>query len=209
MTPAEAVVMDDLMERGYTREQAARALVALTLPEDHDFMAELEWARTTSVARPGGLEAGWLQAEAARRAGLRYLSRHESAREELEEAVSFEIDEPCKVYGIEWRVARKLHRCACCGHPIPPGAQYRVDSYVGDHTAASEKCCFACAVILWEMMKAYGTHPTPSWACEFLREGLEHRRYRREPEQARARSWVAGILRRNRVAYRTIKERRL
>ena len=33
MTPDEAVLMDLLLERGYTREQAARALVALTLPE--------------------------------------------------------------------------------------------------------------------------------------------------------------------------------
>lgn len=33
MTPSEAVVMDWLLERGYTREQAARALVALTLLE--------------------------------------------------------------------------------------------------------------------------------------------------------------------------------
>lgn len=32
MTPAESVVMDWLLERGYTREQAARALVALRSP---------------------------------------------------------------------------------------------------------------------------------------------------------------------------------
>lgn len=39
MTPAEAVLMDDLMERGYTREQAARALVALAARHPHRLAA--------------------------------------------------------------------------------------------------------------------------------------------------------------------------
>ena len=70
MTPAEAVLMDDLMERGYTREQAARALVALTLPEPYPNDTELKWARKQERSRPGHLESAWIQAEAERRGYL-------------------------------------------------------------------------------------------------------------------------------------------
>ena len=67
MTPAEAVLMDDLMERGYTREQAARALVALTLPEPHP--SELDGPRRSEHIRSMSHSAQ-LQAEAERRGYL-------------------------------------------------------------------------------------------------------------------------------------------
>lgn len=74
MTPAEAVVMDWLLERGYTREQAARALVALTLSEPTLFEAT-SWRdfahhhadKFGSVVDTG---SAWLQAEAERRGYL-------------------------------------------------------------------------------------------------------------------------------------------
>lgn len=73
MTPGEAVVMDWLLERGYTREQAARALVALTLPEPDPNDGELKWARglrSDSSAAPSHMESAWIQAEAERRGYL-------------------------------------------------------------------------------------------------------------------------------------------
>lgn len=52
MTPSEAVILDWLMERGYTREQAARALVALTLPEPDEDAKERErsWLERSGTA---------------------------------------------------------------------------------------------------------------------------------------------------------------
>lgn len=72
MTPAEAVLMDLLLERGYTREQAARALVALTLPEPS--AESLEWERGRVSMSPANLDAlaGAFQAEAER---LGYLPK--------------------------------------------------------------------------------------------------------------------------------------
>lgn len=59
MTPDEAVLMDLLLERGYTREQAARALVALTLPEPT--VAFLGMERNVEDRTPAGQQ--WMAAE--------------------------------------------------------------------------------------------------------------------------------------------------
>lgn len=119
--------------------------------------------------------------------------------------MNFEIDDPCTVYVVRWMEARKPHRCACCYTLIQAGAQYRRDHMVSDGRGSDEACCFCCAVALWQMAQWFGSHPSPAWAMEFIRESLEHRNYRRDPQQARMRSLLAGMVRRNRVSERVTR----
>lgn len=115
--------------------------------------------------------------------------------------MSFEVDDPCPVYEVHWRIARKPHRCECCDTAIPPGAQYRRDHMVSDGSASDEACCFACAVALHLLMARHGSHPSPSWAVDFLRECL-HDSYL-SPDAKRVegveRDMLAGMLRRHRA----------
>lgn len=51
MTPTESVLWDAMLQAGYTERQAARALVALTLPEQSKEMLEKErWWRDNGAA---------------------------------------------------------------------------------------------------------------------------------------------------------------
>lgn len=113
--------------------------------------------------------------------------------------MNLDSDEVCDVYERRWHVARKSHRCQCCGYLIPAGAQYERHHWVDGGTAGDEACCWACASGLWLLMTTYGSHPSPRWAMEFLREEVTDAM----PERGTLeRNVLAGMLRRNRAALR-------
>lgn len=115
--------------------------------------------------------------------------------------MSFELhyDEACDVYERQWHVARKPHRCQCCGYLIPAGAQYERHHWVDEGTAGDEACCWSCAAGLWLLLQAYRWHPSPRWAVECLREEVSDAM----PERgALERDVLAGMLRRSRAALR-------
>jgi hypothetical protein len=117
----------------------------------------------------------------------------------------FDVDDydgECDVYRMHWHVARKPHRCACCGYLVPAGAQYQRHNMVGDGYASSEACCWACAAGLWQLMEEHRTHPSPSWAIEFLRNEIGQLARCEHDEVAMERDVLAGMVRRNRAACR-------
>lgn len=114
-------------------------------------------------------------------------------------SLDLDSDQVCDVYERRWHVARKPHRCQCCGYRIPAGAQYERHHWVDEGTAGDEACCWACAAGLWLLMAAYGSHPAPRWAMEFL---FEETADTMPPRGSLERDVLAGMLHRNRAALR-------
>jgi hypothetical protein len=113
-----------------------------------------------------------------------------------------DYDGVCDVYETHWHVARKTHRCACCGYRIPAGAQYQRHHMVDGGSARDEACCWACAAGLWRIMQEHNTHPAPSWAMEFLRDEIGQLARCEHGEVAKERDVLAGMVRRNRATCR-------
>lgn len=74
--------------------------------------------------------------------------------------VSYE--ERCSVWRETTPIARKPHRCDCCGGAIAKGEQYRRVFLAVDGHASAEKECTACWSIAAAYQAAHGMRWTPS-----------------------------------------------
>lgn len=72
------------------------------------------------------------------------------------------FDEPCSVWTEKTVVARKVHRCDCCGGAIVKGEAYLRHFSVFDGYLTSEKSCLPCAEMTKRFAKAHsGQAGTP------------------------------------------------
>ena len=82
-------------------------------------------------------------------------------------------DDPVEAYRESAHTARKAHSCSGCGATIQKGEAYCRLFYVADHSASSEKECFACWWTRHEFWEAHSGGPLP-WALEeYLHECIE------------------------------------
>ena len=85
--------------------------------------------------------------------------------------IDYEDYDAARVWRDSHRVARKDHRCSCCGGPIPTGSRYRYIFYVScDGEAANDKACEDCDNDLETFVAAHLMTPFPSCFVDFLAE---------------------------------------
>jgi hypothetical protein len=93
-----------------------------------------------------------------------------------------EIDlEPCDVFAETYHVARKIHRCSCCGGSIQPGARYLRTFGIFEGDMFVERGCLACGKEIARFSRAHeGIRFTPGTLDFVLEECIEN-----EPESAK------------------------
>lgn len=100
-------------------------------------------------------------------------------------------------------VARKQHRCDCCGARISAGEKYYRISFVYEGTADSEKACLACRFVALGFASEHRWTVNPSAMPEMLRECFEGAGRGDLSDTDRAwRNALAGMIRRKRAAKR-------
>lgn len=80
--------------------------------------------------------------------------------------------EPCQVFNEDCVIARKYHRCDCCGGDIRPGSAYTSHFSVYDKSITKEKKCRACSMAVEEFAAHHGTYTCPSGMRELIGECL-------------------------------------
>lgn len=109
------------------------------------------------------------------------------------------------VWSVTKPVARKQHRCNCCGGFIEPRQQYVRIFAASDGRGSSEKSCALCYDAAVEFGDEHHLYPFPSDLVNHLRECYDPRaRVYWSDQDRRWRQLMAGILRRNRVAKQRI-----
>lgn len=68
------------------------------------------------------------------------------------------------------RVARRPHRCDCCGKRIAPGKQYLEHFSVIGGSPVREAMCAPCDSARDDFASAHGQSPNPSYFAEVLSE---------------------------------------
>jgi len=96
--------------------------------------------------------------------------------------------EPWSLYRTRAHVARKSHKCSCCGGSIVIGDRYRVLVTVLDGEFSSEKECPECIVMIDRFEYEHGTR---SNSCIMPRLVLECIEYSDDHETAER--WKADI----------------
>lgn len=91
---------------------------------------------------------------------------------------SIEPDEICSVWSTTWQMARKPHRCVCCGVTIDPGHRYLKHFSVFDGEASTDKACIFCGTMWESFIAAHGAGYAPNMLEEMLDECVaDNRRF--------------------------------
>jgi hypothetical protein len=83
------------------------------------------------------------------------------------------VDDYCAVWKNSYPVARKQHKCQCCGMAIEKGEKYLKHFNVYDGYPSDERACMVCAT-LWEtFFDAHGGGLSPNSLEEMLDECIQ------------------------------------
>ena len=99
-------------------------------------------------------------------------------------------DEPCSVYDVKERVARKAHKCSACGERVEPGTKYTDVFMVHEGEPYTCKRCPRCQVIYLHLEGRIRAEGDYDWFCdERLNCGHEYEERSKEapPE------WLAAL----------------